>query len=65
MKRMFVFLWCMAGLLTLDIVLRAGPAGSAVRDAAVDSLPAVTALRTRCELPAGTLVFVVAPEEEQ
>lgn len=61
MAKIFVFFWCIAGLLTLDIALRA----PARRHAALafgdppDTLPVLTQIRTSCELPAGTVVFVV------
>jgi hypothetical protein len=60
MAKIFVFFWCIAGLLTLDIALRA-PAHRrpSPPPPAVDSLPVVDQIRTRCELPAGTVVFVV------
>jgi hypothetical protein len=74
MVKIFVFFWCVAGLLTLDVVLRsssrparppwtAGSAAPAAPAAPVDSLPVVQLIRTRCELPAGTVVFVVRGKE--
>jgi len=65
MAKIFIFFWCLAGLLTLDIVLRT-PAHRAPPpkvDAARDTLPVITQIRTRCELPAGTVVFVVRGRE--
>jgi len=65
MAKIFVFFWCLAGLLTLDVVIR-----TPVRrpppprpTSAADSLPVITQIRTRCELPAGTVVFVVRDQE--
>ncbi len=65
MAKIFVFFWCLAGLLTLDIVLRA-PAHQQTPqrlDPTADTLPVITQIRTRCELPAGTVVFVVQGRE--
>lgn len=65
MAKIFVFFWCIAGLLTLDTVLRSPshrPPPPAFREAA-DTLPVVRQLQTRCELPAGTVVFVVRRPE--
>jgi hypothetical protein len=65
MAKIFLFFWCIAGLLTLDIALRAPGhqrARPALREAA-DTLPVVTQIQTRCELPAGTVVFVVRGRE--
>lgn len=61
MAKIFIFFWCLAGLLTLDIVLRT-PAHRATPpkvEPARHTLPVITQIRTRCELPAGTVVFVV------
>ncbi len=66
MVKMFVFFWCLAGLLTLDVILRTPSSrlSRPPRSAAIaDSLPAVNLIRTRCELPAGTVVFVVRGRE--
>jgi hypothetical protein len=49
--------WCVAGLLALQMVLRAETATATVRNGPVPSV--VETIRTRCELPANTLVFVV------
>jgi len=66
MAKIFVFFWCVAGLLTLDVVLRT-PASRPPRPprpaVTADSLPVITQIRTRCELPAGTVVFVVRDQE--
>lgn len=65
MAKIFVFFWCVAGLLTLDIALRA-PARrhtTPVFGDRPDTLPVLTQIRTRCELPAGTVVFVVRGRE--
>ena len=65
MAKIFIFFWCLAGLLTLDIALRA-PARRWTPprlDTHADTLPVITQIRTRCELPAGTLVFVVRGRE--
>jgi hypothetical protein len=60
MAKIFVFFWCIAGLLTLDIALRApAPRRPPSTPLVADSLPVVEQIRTRCELPAGTVVFVV------
>lgn len=67
MAKIFVFFWCLAGLLTLDVVLRASPSrrlAQAPNPLAADSLPVVNLIRTRCELPAGTVVFVVRDNRE-
>ena len=66
MAKIFVFFWCLAGLLTLDIVLRtpARHTTPANVEPARDTLPVITQIRTRCELPAGTVVFVVRGREE-
>lgn len=65
MAKIFVFFWCCAGLLTLDVVLRASPRPrSAVTATPADSLPVIQMIRTRCELPAGTVVFVVGEREQ-
>lgn len=69
MAKIFVFFWCLSGLLTLDVVLRTTsrrPPRATVTAAPVvpaDSLPVVELIRTRCELPAGTVVFVVRGRE--
>jgi len=71
MVKIFVFFWCLAGLLTLDVVLRASPrpprpprtAAAVAPAVAIDSLSVVHLIRTRCELPAGTVVFVVRGRE--
>ena len=68
MAKIFVFFWCLAGLLTLDVVLRAAPRPQRPTLAAAsagypDSMPVVDLIRSRCELPAGTLVFVVRGRE--
>ncbi len=65
MAKIFVFFWCLAGLLTLDIALRTPihkntPPTFRPAD---DTLPVVTQIRTSCELPAGTVVFVVRGPE--
>jgi hypothetical protein len=65
MAKIFVFFWCLAGLLTLDVVLRvparrATPAGVTPAN---DTIPVITQIQTRCELPAGTVVFVVRRTE--
>jgi hypothetical protein len=54
--------WCVAGLLALNMVLRAqgGAAPKAGRPSSV-----VEAIRTRCELPANTVVFVVRPDRAE
>jgi len=65
MAKIFIFFWCLAGLLTLDTTLRA-PAHHRTPPTyrpADDTLPLVTQIRTRCELPAGTVVFVVRGRE--
>lgn len=65
MAKIFVFFWCLAGLLTLDIALRAPThwrTPPTFRPAS-DTLPIVTQIRTSCELPAGTVVFVVRGPE--
>ena len=60
MKQVFVLFWCLAGLVTLDVALRAPPRPAPPRATPVaDTLSMVTAIRTTCELPAGTLVFVM------
>lgn len=70
MAKIFVFFWCLAGLLTLDVVLRASSprpprtTATAAPVVPVDSLPVITQIRTRCELPAGTVVFVVRGREQ-
>lgn len=48
--------WCVAGLLALKMTLRAQAMASAGRPGSV-----IEAIRTRCELPANTVVFVVRP----
>ena len=58
MKQTFVLFWCLAGLVTLDAVLRS-PRPAAPAPPALDTLPVVTSIRTTCELPAGTTIFVV------
>jgi hypothetical protein len=65
MAKIFVFFWCLAGLLTLDIALRAPMHRKTppTYRPADDSLPVVNRIRTRCELPAGTVVFVVTGPE--
>ena len=51
--------WCVAGLLALQMVLRADTAGAGPGR----PVPTVVeAIRTRCELPANTVVFVVRPD---
>jgi hypothetical protein len=42
--------WCIAGLLALRMVLGAQPA---------TARPVIEEIRTSCQLPAGTVVFVV------
>ena len=65
MAKIFIFFWCLAGLLTLDIVLRTPTyrATPAKAEPATDTLPVITQIRTHCELPAGTVVFVVRGRE--
>jgi hypothetical protein len=65
MAKIFLFFWCLAGLLTLDIALRAPTRlrTPPTYRAATDTLPVVTQIQTRCELPAGTVVFVVRGRE--
>jgi hypothetical protein len=46
--------WCLTGLLALRMVLRSQPASVAAT---------IETIRTRCEMPAGTVVFVVTGEE--
>jgi hypothetical protein len=64
-RLVFVAGWWLAGLLVLHQTLAptrrtaGGPAPTAS-----DSLPVVEAIRTRCELPAGTVVFVVRESGE-
>jgi hypothetical protein len=65
MAKIFLFFWCISGLLTLDAVFhspRPRPAPPTFREAA-DTLPVVMQIKTRCELPAGTVVFVVRGRE--
>ena len=64
MKQTFVLFWSLAGLVTLDVVLRA-PAHPTPPPAptAADTAPVVTAIRTTCELPAGTVIFVVRDKD--
>jgi hypothetical protein len=50
LELLFAVGWCIAGLLALRMVLGARPA--AVR-------PVIEEIRTTCQLPAGTVVFVV------
>jgi hypothetical protein len=59
-KLLFGAGWCVAGLLALAMALRVQPAGA---KAGVAASTVVEAIRTRCELPANTVVFVVRPEE--
>jgi hypothetical protein len=54
--------WCVAGLLALRMALRVEPARAASGAARPTSV--IESIRTRCELPANTVVFVVRPEEE-
>lgn len=65
MTKIFIFFWCLAGLLTLDIVLRA-PVRRITPPTlqATDTRTVMTQIRTSCELPAGTVVFVVRGSEE-
>lgn len=49
LELLFATGWVIAGLLALRMVLRAPATAS----------PLVETIRTRCELPAGTVVFVV------
>lgn len=65
MAKIFVFFWCLAGLLTLDVALRVPGRHQSppAHPAAQDTLPVVTQIQTRCELPAGTVVFVVRRPE--
>ena len=44
------FGWCVAGLLAMKMIVRAPRA---------ESQPLVESIRASCELPAGTVVFVV------
>ncbi|HXV86411.1 MAG TPA: hypothetical protein VD793_06915 [Gemmatimonadales bacterium] len=63
MTRVFMLCWCVAALLTLNRVLRpaAAPPPSPIAGGGgrADTLTVIQALQTRCELPAGTTVFVV------
>lgn len=75
MAKLFIFFWGIAGLLTLDVVLRApshftrraaepiAAAAPATPAPPAVPLPVIQALRTRCELPAGTVVFVIRKRE--
>ena len=53
--------WCIAGLLALRMVL-AAPAATAGPATPHNKRPVVEAIRTQCQLPAGTVVFVVNGE---
>ena len=55
--------WCVAGLLALQMVLRAETATATVRNGPVPVPNVVETIRTRCELPANTVVFVVRPDD--
>jgi len=60
LRLLIAAIWGVTGLFALQMVLRAGTAKAALP--AGTSLPVVEAIRTRCELPANTVVFVVRPE---
>jgi hypothetical protein len=52
-----------AGLLALRMVLHAETVKAATRTGAMPGV--VETIRTRCELPANTVVFVVQPGDEE
>jgi hypothetical protein len=54
--------WCIAGLLALRMVLGAPPA-AAVPAPLPAVRPVIEEIRTSCQLPAGTVVFVVRDSE--
>ena len=53
--------WVIAGLVSLHMVLGAQPPENRT---VVDNGPLVESIRTSCELPAGTVVFVVRDPTE-
>jgi hypothetical protein len=61
MTKIFLVFWSIAALVTLDRTLRHPPVAPdrPVPAIMADTLPVIRALQTRCELPAGTTVFVV------
>lgn len=65
MRKWFVLFWAAAGLLTLDRTVGHRPAVTSADPgpASRDTLAVIEALRTRCQLPAGTIVFVVRDAE--
>ena len=64
MSKLFLIYWGLAGLLTLDITLRVQSSDSdtAHVEAELSASDLADALRARCELPAGTVVFVIREE---
>lgn len=56
--------WGAAGLLALRMVIAAQPAASAPLTPGSRG-PVVETIRTKCELPAGTVVFVVRDRAEE